>query len=389
MVNSDGGVRPTPGPPASPIAKKQARKRKRARARRQRRRQANQMLYDPSAPLSGRSLRRVAGATARKEFKPQIDAQKTAIRTSRQEQKYDVRGLNKMGKRLDQSMAGLVGRLGGYQAESINRATQARDTMNQNLANTAKQSQDRLNSLQGQVLGDQISSLQAAGVQPGQSATDKAMGRLSESQQQAQANQSQSWSNLAAVLGETGVTNASAMGDAAVYGAESDRSAIERNIASRIEDRKQVGATERSKSRSELATIRSLRGASKVKNIMDLRREQQDYGARMAEIQAQAQQWNAENTRKWYDSETGRIRANKSGSGSKSGPGDTPRKMTKGEWKDWKSVGVEIVNSQPKKKITNWNAFLNEVASTKGVKMTARERRQYKKRFKKWYRKNR
>lgn len=363
---------------------------KKNKAQRQRaaRRAARRAVYDPTAPLSGKILKRVSNALTKLELQPGINAQKAAIEASRRGQEYDTSALDRMGGRLDTQMSGLASRMGDYRNEAVSRAEAARDRMNEGLASTARESTDRLNTLQGQVLGNQISTLSAAGIQPGQSATDQAMGQIAQGQQDALSRQRESWQGLASVMGEQGVTTAGAMGDAAQYGVESDRGAIQRNIASRVADRRQMGAEERSKARSELATLRGLRGSTRLKNLLELRREQQDYGARMSEIEAQRQQWNKENKLNWFKARDAANDDNGGGGGDGRGPNDTPRKMTGGEWQDWKSVGREIVESNPGKKITNWSAFLDAVASTEGVSWGPRERAQYKRRFQKWYNQN-
>lgn len=392
-----GGATPTPGPPSTPTAKQQARERrqearqrKRQKAQRRAKRAAWQAMYDPSQTISGIPLRQLANALTRLELQPGIKAQKAALAASRRGQRYDVGALGRMGSRLDQQQQGLVSRLGGYRGEAVSRAEAARDRMNQSLTNTAQQSTDRLNTLQGQVLGEQISTLNASGVQPGQSATDRAMGQFAQGQQDALTRQRESWQGLAGLMGEQGINLSGQLGDAAVYGAEADRSAISRNIASRIADRRQMGAEERAASRAELATLRGLRGSTRLKNLMELRREQQDFGARKAEIAAQRQQWKAENAREWYDSVTRRQDSQNDGGGDGDGRGanDTPRRMTGAEWQDWKSVGKEIIESNPGKRITNWPEFLDAIASSEGVSWTPRERAKFKRRFQKWYNQN-
>jgi hypothetical protein len=351
------------------------------------RRKGLSSLYDPATSLSGRPLKAAAKAATKLELQSGINAQKAALAASRRGQAYDVRALGNMGQRLDERMGGLVSNVATYGKEANTRAAGLSADLQANLAASNQQATDRLNTLQGSVLGDQVSNLTSQDIAPG--ANTKALAGMM-AQQQAGANQQQSsWNNLGAVLGSMNQASTAGMSDAAYYGARNERENVARNINTRIADRRQMGAEERAKTRSELATIRGLRGATTLKNLMELRREQQDYGSRKAEIAATLRNQKAENAIDWYNAITKRrdqqADAKNGGSGGGSGGDGNDNRMNGQEWRQWRSALKTEIERYPGEPITNWNTVLDNIGSAEGVSWTPRERRQFKRRAKKWY----
>jgi hypothetical protein len=356
------------------------------------RRKGLSSLYDPATSLSGRPLKAAAKAATKLELQSGINAQKAALAASRRGQAYDVRALGNMGQRLDGRMGGLVSNVATYGKEANTRAAGLSADLQANLAASNQQATDRLNTLQGSVLGDQVSNLTSQDIAPG--ANTKALAGMM-AQQQAGANQQQSsWNNLGAVLGSMNQASTAGMSDAAYYGARNERENVARNINTRIADRQQMGAEERAKTRSELATIRGLRGATTLKNLMELRREQQDYGARRAEIAATLKNQKADNAIDWYNAITNRREQNANArddaadnrnDARENGGGGNDNRMNGQEWNQWKSALKTEIERKPGERITNWNQVLDNIGAVEGVSWTPRERRQFKRRAKKWY----
>lgn len=327
----------------------------------------------------------------RLELKPGINAQKAALAASRRGQAYDTRALTNMGQRLDAKMGGLVTNVRAYGQDANTRASGLSADLQSNLAATNQRATDNLNTLQGSVLGDRVSTLASQDIGPG--ANTKALAGLMAQQQTGMAQQGSSWNNLGTVLGAMNQASTNAMSDAAVYGAENQRANVSRNIESRIADRRQMGAEERAKTQAELATLRGLRGSTMLKNTMDLRREQQDFQAKKAEIAAMLRNQKAENARKWFDSVTDRRRqqadarddmADNRREGNGGGDGGENR-MNGQEWNQWKAALKTQIESNPGERITDWNVVLDNIGASEGVSWTPRERRQFKRRAKKWY----
>lgn len=388
-----GGVSPSDKGGRSREGKRQARARARARRQRQAKRQAWQNLYDPGATVSGRPLKSVARAMTRLELQPGINAQKAALAASRSSQAYDNRALTNMGQRLDAKMGGLVTNVKAYGQDANTRASGLSADLQSNLAATNQRATDNLNTLQGSVLGDRVSNLTSQDIGPG--ANTKALAGLMAQQQAGATQQGSSWSNLGSVLGAMNQASTSAMSDAAVYGAQNEQANVARNIESRIADRSQMGAEERAKAQAELATLRGLWGSTMLKNTMDLRREQQDFQAKKAEIAAMLRNQKAENARKWFDSVTDRRRQqqdarddaadNRNDARESGGGGGSDRRMNNQEWKTWKAALQTEIERNPGERITDWNVVLDNIGTAEGVNWTPRERRQFKRRAKKWY----
>jgi hypothetical protein len=353
-------------------------------------RQDMQMLLDPTSMLSGRALGRLANATTRIELLPAIRAKRGQITASNKAQARDVQALTGMGDRLRGELGTISDKLGAYGRENlaaqqgITANTQARLTANADAAT------DRLNQLQSGILGKQISALAAQKIQPGASAGDEAMAGQANLQQTQNAGAIDTWQGLA--------TNAAAAAERGVVGlnaanqteAANQQSAVARNIASRIADTQAAGAEERRGLRTELGTIKATRGATKLKNLMALRREQQTFGNERAQTLAALQQNKAKNAIDWYEAQTGRLgqqadamddRADNAREDAGGGGGRDKLSLDKEEWKVGKAAAEQYRSGD---KIVRWNRFMDELESQPGVSFTAVERKKFLKKYRKW-----
>lgn len=354
-------------------------------------------IYNPGSPLSGLGLKKTAGALTQISTRPAIQAQKTQLGASKRAQKQDVKAIGRMGKRLDEQAGTLTQKLGQYGNEGIANAQGYADSLSDRLAATNQSATDNLNRLQSDALGGSIAALVGQDIPAGQSAGQEAMERMAALQQQGQSDLNTSWAGLGAVLGEAGVKSAAGLRQAGLQDMQNQRLAIQRNITSRQVDRRAQGTEERIGARTQLATLRGLKGAEKLKNLLELRREQQSYMNEKAGILAQTRQANADRKLDWYEAITGakndaaaiaqRERDSKRDANGDGGGGggadlwDKEGKLSKPEFNQAKAAALDILGG--KGSVRNWNEFLDRVGAQEGVSWSPVERKKFKRRFKK------
>jgi hypothetical protein len=336
-------------------------------------------LYNPNQPLAGAPFGRTARALTRIETQPAINAQKNLIQSINRGNRRDLAALGAMGARLDQQSAGMNQRLGGYMQEAGNRAVENRDSLNARLAQSASSAQDSINQLQGSVLGGQISML--ASQNAGPSASQGRLAQMAQMQQAANAANSRAFQDLGQVMGTATVNNVNSQGLAAMNTAENQRMAIARNIASRKADSRAAAAEARREARGELATMRGLRGATNLKNLLDLRREQQQFQLGRAELAQAGRQARQELGIKNRELDIEQQKVNQDGrdSGGSGGSGGEG-KLTGGEYKQYSAAAKELIGGG---KIRSYTDFLDRLEKREGVNWSPVERRKFRKRFKK------
>lgn len=349
-------------------------------------RRGNQLLSDPNRTLKGKNLSRAARQATRLTTEPHIRAKRNEIRLINRQTNRDVGKLNRMGDRLKGEMQGLSANAQAVGLEAYGRAETSASELNQRLADNSQRSVDRNNQLQSSVLGGQISSLQSANINPAASGSAGIMAQFAQAGQNATSANAQASQNLGATMGAANLANVAAGNASTQAGLTRSALDIQRNIMNRVSDRQAAGSDARLTARSELATLKGLRGAELVNQLMKLRGTERDWMSEqqrlateryIANTQASAKQ--QELAIKGYDAETKRIGVNNKGSGgSGSGGGEN---LGRADFRGYRSIAEDIRKGNP---ITDWGKFLDAVGKTKGVNWSARQRRQFKRRYKKW-----
>lgn len=336
------------------------------------------LLYQPNQMLSGIPFGKVAAALTKVETQPAINAQKNLIGSINRQSRRDLAALGAMGDRLDSQAGGMAERLADYGADSVKSAQANQEAIRARLEARSQQSQDQLNQLQGSVLGGQISTLASQ-----MSAPSESQGRLAQiaqMQQSANAANTNAFQDLGATIGAAGVSNAESQRLAALTGAENQRLAIARNIASRQNESRATAGEARREAQSELATLRGLRGATKLKNLLDLRREQQQFQLGRAELAQAGAQARAELGIEKSKLALEREKLEQEGDGGGDGSNRDDMRLGPGEYRQFAAAGKEYLGGG---KISNYGDFLDELGQQEGVNWTAVERRKFRKRFKK------
>lgn len=337
------------------------------------------LLYQPNQALSGIPFGKVAAALTKVELQPGINAQKNLLGSINRQSRRDVAALGAMGDRLDTQAGGMYDRLAGYGAESVRTAEANRDAIKARLASNATQAQSNLNQLQESVLGGQINML--ASQRAGASDSQGRLAQFAQMQQSANDATSESFQKLGDIVGAAGVSNADSQRLAALSNAESQRMAMARNIASRQNDVRAQASEAGREAQSELATMRGLRGATKLKNLLDLRREQQQFQLGRAELAQAGAQARAELNIKNRELDIKQQEADQDGAdGGGDGSNRDDMRLGPGEYRQFAAAGKELLGGG---KIGNYGDFLDELGQQEGVNWTALERRKFRKRFKK------
>lgn len=396
-----GGVSPSGEPPA--LKKLTARRTvlqdklaKEAKAKRER--ETMNTLSDPNAVLSGRPFMRGARALEKLTSRPAIDAKRTEIKQNREATDRDMAKLASMGGRLKTQLEGLSGRMDQYGVEALDRAKASNDQMTSRLTASADEAKNRLNSLQGSVLGEQISSLTGQGVTPSSTGSAQLMGQFAQMQQQSQAARTQATSDLAAKMAQANLMTTEAGTTAAKNTLNNQAIAVQRNIATRSADRMFQGSQVEDRARQELGTLKGLRGAELVNQIMKLRGTERDFiserdrnateryiantQAFEARADAATDRYNAETKRYDAISDAANDAADNKNGGGGSGS-DNDARLNRAEFKQgW--AAAEDYRSRGNGRITNWADFLDQVEQAEGLSWSPRERRQFKNRYQKW-----
>lgn len=338
------------------------------------------LLYQPNAPLAGKPFKRVAKALTNIETRPAINAQRELIKSINRGFRRDEAALGAMRGRLDSDIKGATQRLAGYGQESVDRQAANRDALRSRLEQNAKDSQNSLNQLQESVLGDQISTLASQQVAAGSSGSQGRLAQMAQMQQSANAANSQATRNLGDVVGEANIDTADAQRLAALAGADRQGRDILRNIDSRTIDARAEAAEARRTAQSELATLKSLKGSTFLKNLLDLRREQQQFQLGRAELAQAGQQARAELGIDRYKARTDRMDALNDGGGSGGSGGGGERRLSGAEYQQAEAAAMELAGNG---KIGNYGQFLKELQKVEGVNLTPVERKKFRKRFKK------
>jgi hypothetical protein len=362
------------------------------------RRRGNEILSNPNAVASGRTARYAARSLERLTNKPGIDAQKNLIKSLGQMTNRDVGKLEAMGGRLGEQMNYLTGRMDQYGQEAYDRSVATGDQLTSRLRENSENAMNRTNQLQSSVLGQQISSLQGANVSPGSSGQAGIMGQFAQAQNQAAANNAASWQNLGAAMAGANTAATEAGTTAARNSLDNKSLDIQRNITTRVSDRMFQGSQAEQEARAKLATLQSLRGAEYVNQLMKLRGTERDFiNSRQANalerlaIETQARGDRAGRAIDQYEAETDRIEAMADGgSGGSGGSGgeDNDARLSPKERRSFHAAAETRRQALPGGKIGNWGAFFDEVAKQEGVSWSPQERRQFAKKYKRWYRKN-
>lgn len=356
----------------------------------------NRMLANPTAVLSGRRGMRAARQLERLTSLPAIRAKKNEIGQIQRETDRDVGKLGAMGQRLDKQVGDLRGHMERYGQEAYAQSEKSGQELRDRLAGTAQQATDRTNQLQSSVLGGQISAFQNQSINPASSGSAGLMAQFAQAGQNATAANSQANQQLGALMSAANVANTQAATTAAGNTLSNQAIEMQRNIVTRQADRQNTGSEALRTARSELGTLKGLRGAELVNQLMKIRGTEREFISQKEQLanerfaaRAAAAKDRADAANDAYKNETGRMEARRSGRGGGSSGGSDEfddRRLGRGEYRQFAAAADAVRDGGG---VKNWNKFLDAVAKSEGVNWSPIERRKFKRRYRKQLRKGR
>ena len=361
------------------------------------RRMENKDLLDPKKTLSGKQIKRVAGALTNIELNPSIHAYTRNGKQIGRQSKRDTKGLNKLGKQTTRGIAGAYSALAGAGQQNVAAQQATAQNMNSLTAGINQQQAATQQANETGVLGDLTAALEGNNAEMNGSDSRAQMALRMKQEQLASGQLAAGNANLANVMGASGVANAQGQ---LLSGIQQGTAAIASNkqmMASRIAQQKAEARDLQREAFAKAADTRALKGASRLKNIMDLRAGERTYGNERAAINidkqgnaidAAAQAETARHNQATEGNDAAQTALEKqqqqweqnhpnAGSGSSgSGDNNNPRKMGGGEWKDWSAAARNVIDAEgrPPK---NMAALADAVEEQEGVTWSPREKAQF------------
>ncbi len=240
-------------------------------------------LYDPESSLSGRKLKKAVNALTRLELEPALHGYQREADTLASQMRGQQAGLEQLGQRTGAAVAGAYSSLKGDSAKT--QATQAAiaNMLTQNTSNIANQTQAAMTKSQTGELGDLTASLKSQNVESGGSAAQQALAQQVQAQQQAAAQSAQGYQNYAAQQGATFQQQAAAQGQAEQMRGTEAQSSIHQAVLDRIAASNADYSADIREAMGKAADTQALYGASRLKNLLQLRGDEREHNASLAE----------------------------------------------------------------------------------------------------------
>jgi hypothetical protein len=350
----------------------------------------NKDLFDPGSVLSGKALQRAASAATRLEHNPILQAHKRELLMIARQRGRDQRGLARLGQKTVRQMNQNHGTANKIMTAGIGNAIQ---TGNQ-LVNRTAENQQMVNNeaaaLETSQLGDHLESLNSRNLEPGGGAADQALRDAVEARKARSIAQDSAFSTLAANTAAGMEGTARNMRDSSVKQQKQAIDAVRSAIMSRRMDSRAAYGDAQAEVRGSMRTARGLKGATFLKNLMQLRDTERGFINERAALMQDARANRMDNKLEYdkldweKDPNNPDNQDDGDGSGSGGSDGETPKRMTTPEWKQW----IAAVNAERDgAKITPgfFGELLDDAEKNRDIEWTATERNQFLKKYKQWY----
>jgi len=248
------------------------------------RRMENKDLLDPKKTLSGKQIKRTANALTNIELNPSIHAYTRSGKQIGRQSKRDTKGLKKLGNQTTKGIAGAYSALAGAGQQNVAAQQATAQNMNSLTAGINQQQAATQQANETGVLGDLTAALEGNNAEMNGSDSRAQMALRMKQEQLASGQLAAGNANLANVIGASGVANAQGQ---LLSGIQQGTAAVASNkqmMASRIAQQKAEARDLQREAFAKAADTRALKGASRLKNIMDLRAGERTYGNERAAI---------------------------------------------------------------------------------------------------------
>lgn len=353
----------------------------------------NYNAFDPNSILSGKALKKAIRARVQMEFRPQIAAYKQDLKASKRARRRDDRALARLGRKTQKKSNESAIRTTQLLKHGLEAAGEDGRSLVENSANNLNMAQERMDNLASTTLGKQLASQQAAGVGPG--LADQALSEAVIADRNRQSGMAGVFANAAQAQATGMVDTARNRVHAQRIGRQEQLDAIRNAILSRrMESRAQYGDDMR-RTRAELKTARSLKGAAKTNALMEFREAERQFANERMALLLDAKKNKQANALGWYKAKNpdgeGGGGGSKGGGGGDSGKGDFEgsakdlKKMGPNEWKQWLAEANEVRKEGSPTIVAE--ALPKFVGQELDLDMSGRERKQFTKRYESWLRK--
>lgn len=387
-------------------------KRVKAAVRKRIKRMEKKDLLNPKKQLSGKQVRKAAGALTKIELNPAINAYKRQKKATGRQMRRDVRGLNKLGNRTAGQLESVNETLAGAGSQSVAAQQQAADSTDRAIAIRNAIAQQTANKQNTSTEAATNNTLLNSGVDPLGSGSAQAAKERREAQMLRLTQTGNDQANLASILGNAAVQNTQGQVLSNATRGRDQISSLRTIMAQRIADERAAARESMRESQGKVAELKAQRGPTRLKNIMDIRSGERDYGLGLAGVKnerraigidAAAQRETERHNRageadadadrhlskaelklKRQQQKWERQHPN-AGSSSSSAGGENPSKISKKEWKQWSAGARNLIDQEgsvPRGK-KGWQQFADDLAKQEGITWSPVEREAFIRRIRK------
>lgn len=239
---------------------------------------ANDPLYNPLAGMAGKSLKKGVNALTRLELDPALNSYTRGMDAVERDRLRSELGLQQLGERVGGNLTKAYSDFGTNVAGPTSAKMQAlSQDLNSRTDQINNQASQNLQGMQTGQLGAITEALKARNVDPGGSASQAALAQQAASQQQTASQNAQAQANFAA--NQSNINSSLASGLAAAtqkqgVEAQSDLASL---IASRIAESNASHREDYLDLLGKKSDTESLYGPTRLKNLLSLRQEQQQF----------------------------------------------------------------------------------------------------------------
>lgn len=343
-------------------------------------------LYYPSQRLEGRPLRRASRALTKLEIRPQAKAYGRLARELNIQRGATNLGLQRLGDRATGITENSYQNLARSTAENVARQNAIGDMLRQRTGEINQQAESQLGGASSSALGSYLESLQGRGAPTG-GAAQQELARSAQAEQDRMVASGQAASNFANSQAASYGQMASSQGAASQQRGREGVSEIQRMIASRVAENNLRAGADIREAKGKRADILALRGPTRIKNLLEMRETERDYGLGKAAVGVDKASLREEARHNRAQENIDLIDAQNDGSGGGGGGGsifDSPAdrkaaaQAARGHMLDWIGEHGGNLPGNPRERSDLFKAMKGEGVPAEANRLIRRIYRRYK-----------
>lgn len=234
-------------------------------------------LYNPSSTLSGRKLKKASNALTRIELLPALRSYQRQEAELEAQRAGTQAGLEGLGQRTGAAVGAVYDTLKGSSDQTVARQQALASALNQNTQNVNTQAQQALQASQTGELGGLTEALKSRNIEPGGSASQQALAKQVEAQQNAAAERAKGYGAFAQAQGGAFSGLAAAQSQAEQMRGREAQSGIHQAILDRIAESNADFGSDIREARGKRADTKALWGPTRIKNLLQLRGSEREW----------------------------------------------------------------------------------------------------------------